>query len=121
MTACLPNSIEVKPVKIVWEQSIYFGNVPVFCSICGRESRPVRSGSNQLLLAVIYDDQGVICGEACSDCVSAGQQVIQSRLQDRIEILREKLADVEAIAQLMQNGIELPSLEQEFRVHRRDG
>ncbi|BAU43908.1 hypothetical protein HPC62_08385 [Thermoleptolyngbya sichuanensis A183] len=108
-------------MKIVWEQSIYFGNVPVFCSICGRESRPIRSGSNQLLLAVIYNDQGVICGEACSDCVSAGPQVIRARLQDRVEILREKLADVEAIAQLAQDTIELPTLEQEFRVHRRDG
>lgn len=101
-------------MKIVWEPSVYFGNAPVFCSICGRESRPIRTGSNQLLLAVIYDPQGVVCGEACSDCVAAGPKGIKMRLNDRIESLQAKLSELQGLAQA---EMQIPSLEQEFQLH----
>jgi len=104
-------------MKIVWEQSIYVGNAPVFCSICGRQSYPIRNPKNQLLLAVIYDNQGVVLGEACRDCVAAGSSGIQSRLQERIQSLQNKVADLQALAE---TEIQTPSLEQEFQVYHQD-
>ncbi len=104
-------------MRIVWEQSIYFGNAPVFCSICGHRSHPIRSGSNQLLLAVIYDHQGVMHGEACRDCVASGSEGIKARLQERIESLHKKVAELELLAQ---EDMQIPTLEQEFEVHRRE-
>lgn len=104
-------------MKIVWEQSIYFGNAPVFCSICGHRAYPVRSGTNQLLLAVIYDCNGKVRGEACMDCVASGSEGITTRLSERLQTLRAKVADLEALAQ---EEMQIPSLEEEFRMHRRE-
>lgn len=104
-------------MKIVWEQSIYVGNAPVFCSICGRQSYPVRNQKNQLLLAVIYDQHNVALGEACRDCVAAGPAGIQSRLQERIQSLQSKIADLQVLAAA---EIQTPSLEQEFQAYRKD-
>lgn len=104
-------------MKIVWEQSIYVGNAPVFCSICGRQSYPVRNQKNQLLLAVIYDQQGVALGEACRDCVATGSAGIRSRLQERIQSLQDKIADLQTLADA---EIQTPSLEQEFHVYRKE-
>ncbi len=104
-------------MKIVWEQSIYFGNAPVFCCICGHRSHPIRSGSNQLLLAVIYDHDGKMHGEACRDCVAAGTEGIKHRLAERIEALQAKLTELEHLAK---ENIQIPSIEQEFEMHRRE-
>jgi hypothetical protein len=104
-------------VKIVWEQSAYIGNAPVFCTLCGRRSYPIRGRRNQLLLAVIYDPQGIACGEACRDCVAAGPKGIQARVHDRIESFRSKIADLESLGI---DHIETPSLEEEFRLHQQD-
>ncbi|HIK55090.1 MAG TPA: hypothetical protein IGS37_08010 [Synechococcales cyanobacterium M55_K2018_004] len=104
-------------MRIVWEQSIYFGNAPVFCSICGHRTYPIRSGTNQLLLAVIYDRQGKMRGEACMDCVASGAEVIKARLEERIESIQEKLDELKALAH---ETMELPSLEDEFEMHRRE-
>lgn len=104
-------------MKIVWEHSIYVGNAPVFCSICGRRSYPVRSRTNQLLLAIIYDDQGVARGEACRDCVSAGTSAIKNRLQERIQSYQEKINELKLLSA---EDIETPTLEEEFQLHRQD-
>jgi hypothetical protein len=104
-------------VKIVWEQSIYVGNAPVFCTLCGRRSHPIRGRRNQLLLAIIYDQRGVACGEACRDCVSSGSVGIKARLQERIQGFREKIAELE---HLEAEDIEPPTLEEEFQLHRQD-
>ncbi|MDX2213114.1 MAG: hypothetical protein SFY66_07480 [Oculatellaceae cyanobacterium bins.114] len=102
-------------VKIVWERSVYVGNVPVFCTICGHQSYPIRAQGNQLLLAVLYDKQGVVRGEVCRDCVSVGSAGIKARLQERIQVLQTKMAELQSVAQ---EDVETPSLEQEFQVHR---
>lgn len=104
-------------MKIVWEQSIYVGNAPVFCTICGRRSYPIRGRRNQLLLAVIYDQRGVMCGEACKDCTAAGSEGIKARLQERIQEFQSKIADLEHLAS---EAIEPPTLEEEFQLHRQD-
>ena len=104
-------------MNIVWEQSVYVGNAPVLCAICGRRSHPTRGRKNQLLLAVIYDYRGVACGEACRDCVASGAVGIQQRLQDRIQSFQEKIAELE---HLRVGGVEPPSLEEEFRLHQQD-
>jgi hypothetical protein len=104
-------------VKIVWEQSIYVGNAPVFCTLCGRRSHPIRGRRNQLLLAIIYDQRGVACGEACRDCVVSGSVGIKARLQERIQGFREKIAELE---HLESEDIEPPTLEEEFQLHRQD-
>jgi hypothetical protein len=104
-------------VKIVWEQSIYNGSAPIFCAICGHQSYPVRSQRNQLLLAVLYDRKGVAWGEVCRDCVAAGSPGIRSRLQERIQSLRDKMNELESFAR---EEIETPSLEEEFQIHRQD-
>jgi hypothetical protein len=104
-------------MRIVWEPSIYVGNAPVFCTLCGQRSYPVRSQKNQFLLAVIYNDRGVALGEACRDCVAAGTEGIHSRLQERIQSLEAKVAELRTFAEA---EIQTPSLEQEFQVHRSD-
>lgn len=104
-------------MKIVWEPSIYVGNVPVFCTICGRQSHPIRNKRNQLLLAVIYDGRGVALGEACRDCVASGSAGIRTRLQERIQSLQLKVAELQMLAE---SEVQTPSLEQEFQVYRQD-
>lgn len=104
-------------MRIVWEQSVYIGNVPVFCTICGRRSHPVRNRQNQLLLAVIYNQQGVALGEACRDCVASGSTGIQERLQERLEELQVKINELQMLAE---TEIQTPSLEQEFQIYRQD-
>lgn len=104
-------------MKIVWEQSVYVGNAPVFCAICGHRSYPVRGRRNQLLLAVIYDQRGVACGEVCRDCVAAGSAGIQLRLQERLQTLQAKVAELQEFAEV---EIQTPSLEQEFQIHCQD-
>jgi len=103
-------------VKIVWERSVYIGNAPVFCIICDRRCYPLQA-NGQLLLAVLYDRHGVMCGEACRSCVSAGTAGIKTRLQERIHSLQAKAAELERLAQ---EEIQTPTLEQEFQVHRQD-
>ncbi|NJO41170.1 MAG: hypothetical protein HC769_23760 [Cyanobacteria bacterium CRU_2_1] len=104
-------------MKIVWEQSVYVGNAPVFCTICGCRSYPVQSRKNQLLLAIIYDKRGVAWGEACRECVSAGSAGIKARLQDRIQDLQSKINELQLLAD---TEIQTPTLEQEFQIHRQD-
>ncbi|GAB4386446.1 MAG: hypothetical protein Kow00121_53060 [Elainellaceae cyanobacterium] len=104
-------------MRIVWEPSVYVGNAPVFCTICGRRSYPVRNQQNQLLLAVIYNQQGVALGEACRDCVGAGPAGIQTRLQERIQSLQNKIDELQVLAEA---EIQTPSLEQEFQIYRQD-
>jgi hypothetical protein len=104
-------------VKIVWEQSVYVGNAPVFCAICDRRSYPVRDKRNRLLLAVIYDQRGVAWGEACRDCVAAGSAGIRTRIQDRIESYKKKIDELQT---LVEAEIETPTLEQEFQFHSQD-
>jgi len=104
-------------MKIVWEHSIYVGNAPVFCTLCDRRSHPVKNRHNQLVLAVIYDQQGIAWGEACRDCVSAGSEAIQVRLQERVHTLQKKIEELQMLAA---EKIETPSLEQEFQMHQQD-
>jgi hypothetical protein len=104
-------------VRIVWEQSVYIGNAPVFCIICGQRSYPMRSRRNQLLLAVLYDQHGVAHGEVCRGCVTAGSEGIQLRLQERIQSLQAKAAELQ---QLADEGVQPPTLEEEFEIHQRD-
>jgi hypothetical protein len=101
-------------VRIVWEQSAYIGNAPVFCTICDRRSYPLRGRKNQLLFAVLYDEQEVAYGEVCRDCVAAGSEGIRVILQERIAKLRSKLEDLQHFAQ---SEICTPTLEEEFYLH----
>jgi len=57
-------------------------------------------------------------GEACHHCIALGSEGIKALLSSRIDTLRAKLSDLEALAQ---GELQLPSIEQEFQVHRRDG
>jgi len=104
-------------VKIVWEQSVYIGNAPVFCAICGHRAYPVRTRRNQLMLAVLYNKHGVMQGEACRDCVASGSLEIKARLQERIEKLQHQMNELQA---MVQSEIETPSLEEEFQFHCHD-
>ncbi|MBW4516945.1 MAG: hypothetical protein KME11_17180 [Timaviella obliquedivisa GSE-PSE-MK23-08B] len=104
-------------MKIVWEQSVYVGNAPVFCAICGHRAYPTRGSRNQLLLAVIYDYQGVACGEACRGCVASGASGIRQKLQDQIQSFQKKIAELEHLGV---GEVQPPSLEEEFQLHRQD-
>ncbi|NJR39416.1 MAG: hypothetical protein HC781_12100 [Leptolyngbyaceae cyanobacterium CSU_1_4] len=104
-------------MKIVWEQSVYVGNAPVFCAICGHRAYPTRGSRNQLLLAVIYDYRGTACGEACRDCVASGAAGIRQKLQDQIQSFQEKISELEHLGV---GEIQPPSLEEEFQLHRQD-
>ena len=109
---------EETSVKIVWEQSVYWGSAPVFCTLCGQAVRPIHSGANQLLIGVIYDCHSVMHGEACNQCIALGSEGIKALLASRIETLRARVSELEALAQ---GELHLPSIEQAFQVHRRDG
>jgi hypothetical protein len=102
-------------MKIVWERSIYFGNTPVPCAICGRWSAQVQTKTQQILLAVVYNDAGVVVGEACRSCVSLGTTGIQELIQERIASLQAQLQDLQDLAQ---GTVELPTLEQELEAYR---
>lgn len=102
-------------MKIVWQQSAYIGSAPVFCTICDRRSFPIRGSQNQILLAVLCDEHDVVWGEVCQACIATGTEGIQATLNERIERLRCKMADLEMLAQ---KPIELPTLESEFSLHR---
>ncbi|MBE9182131.1 hypothetical protein IQ268_26550 [Oculatella sp. LEGE 06141] len=104
-------------MKIVWEPSVYIGNAPTFCTICAQRSYPIRSRRNQLLLAILYDQHGVMHGEVCRDCVAAGSDGITARLQERIHSLQAKVAELQTLAR---ESIETPTLEEEFGIHQRD-
>jgi len=102
-------------MRIVWERSVYIGNAPVFCTVCGQQSYPVRRDGQQLVLAILYNSQGIAWGEACRDCVASGSEGIKLRLQERIHSLQTKLAELQTLAQ---EPVETPSIEQEFHIHR---
>lgn len=104
-------------MRIVWEQSAYIGNAPVFCTICSHRAYPIRGRRNQLLIAVLYDRHGKVFGEVCRSCVAAGSEGMQARLSERIRGLQDKLAELQMIAD---EGIQTPSLEQEFQIHKRE-
>ena len=105
-------------MKIVWEQSVYIGTAPIVCVLCGQAARPIRTGTNQLLIGVLYDRHGSVRGEVCHSCVALGAEGIRSMLATRIATMRTKLSDLEAIAQ---DELQLPSIEQEFYIHRPSG
>jgi hypothetical protein len=70
---------------------------------------------NQSLLAIIYDRQDIVRGEACRSCVAAGSDGIKTRLQERIQSLQNQLTELQKLAQ---ETIQTPSLEQEFETHK---
>lgn len=105
-------------MKIVWEQSVYIGTAPIFCTLCSQSARPVRTGTNQLLIGVLYDRHGIVRGEVCHNCIALGAEGIRSMLATRIEAMRINLSELEAIAQ---DELQLPSIEQEFYIHRPNG
>lgn len=104
-------------MKISWERTIYVGNRPIPCSICGRKAMPMRTKNNQYLLAVIYNHQDQACGEACRNCVASGAKGIKAHLQERIQALQTKLAELK---ELDAEDVQLPTLAQEFNAHHRD-
>ncbi len=101
-------------MRIVWEPCIYGGTVHVPCIICGQRAAPVQGRGEQVLLAVVYNDQGRVYGEACRSCVALGVQGIQDCLQERIASLQAQLRDLQ---ELNQGDIQLPTLEEEFKVY----
>lgn len=66
------------------------------------------------MLAVVYDHEGRIYGEACRSCVHLGPQGIKTYLEERIYKLRRTLKDLE---HLNQEEATLPSLEEELRTY----
>jgi hypothetical protein len=100
-----------EPVKIVWEPIIYAGQAPVFCVLCGSRSLPVKT-KGRFVIAVVYNDRGAYCGEACKHCLNARPESIKELLQERLIRLQAKVMELE---ELTEEEIEMPTLEQEFR------
>jgi len=101
-------------MKIIWETCVAVGLAPVPCTLCGRSYRPQRTRNHQFLLALIYNNQGRFCGEACWDCVQAGSEAIHEHLSHRLQTLQTMVEELQILAQ---EEIQLPTLEQEFRSH----
>ncbi len=99
-------------MKISWEPTVYGGQVPIWCCLCGDRAMPRQLRGSHYLLAVVYTDQGKVFGEACHACAIAEPQAIQAQLQSQIQALQKKLTDLEALASEPQ--IQTPSLEEEF-------
>ncbi|KGF72354.1 hypothetical protein DO97_09720 [Neosynechococcus sphagnicola sy1] len=98
-------------MKIQWEPSVYVGNAPVRCAICGDRAHPIRLRGSHYLLAVVYNAQGQVCGEVCRPCIAMGVPGIQERLQERINHLQTQIQELQALAA---EPMEVPSLEEEF-------
>lgn len=101
-------------MKIVWEPCIYGGNVPVPCLICGRRTPPTQTKAGRTMLAVIYDDQGRVVGEACRSCVNMGAQGINAVVRERCEYLQ---AQLKVLQDLSKTEVRIPSLEEELQVY----
>ncbi|NJM00363.1 MAG: hypothetical protein HC829_09140 [Bacteroidales bacterium] len=101
-------------MKIAWEPCIYGVQTPVPCVICGQRSAPTATRGQQAMLAVVYDHEGRIFGEACRSCVRLGADGIRAYLQERIATLQSQVQDLQ---HLNQGEISLPSLEEELRVY----
>ncbi len=101
-------------MKIVWERSVYGGNVPIRCVICEEWITPRREHRGQALLAIVYNQQDKFYGEACRHCATATPATLKSFLQERITQLKAKLQDLQ---DLNQGEIQVPSLEQEFQIY----
>ncbi len=101
-------------MKIVWEPCIYGTQTPVPCVICGQRFAPPVTRGQQAMLAVVYDHEGRIFGEACRSCVRLGADGIRAYLQERIATLQAQVQDLQ---HLTQEDISLPSLEEELRVY----
>lgn len=101
-------------MRIAWERSIYVGNGRVRCILCGHwfVTQPLRN--QQALIAVVYNDQGVVYGEACRSCVTSGSEGIKECLQERITSLQTQLQDLQ---ELNQGEVRLPTLEEELQSH----
>jgi hypothetical protein len=103
-------------LKIRWEPSVYVGQAPVFCVVCGYQARPMRVRGGQYLLAIVYNDQDIVYGEACRSCVASGPHEIRERLQERINTLQSKLRDLQM---LVAEDVQVPTLEEEFEPYSR--
>ncbi len=66
------------------------------------------------MLAVVYDQEGRVFGEACHNCVRLGPDGIRAYLQERIASLQAQVQDLQ---HLNQGEISLPSLEEEWRAY----
>jgi hypothetical protein len=99
------------PVKIVWEPIIYAGQAPVLCVLCGTRSTPIKT-KGKFVIAVVYNDRGAYCGEACRHCVHARPESIKELLQERLTRLQAQVLELEELAD---EEIRMPTLEEEFR------
>jgi hypothetical protein len=98
-------------VRIVWEPIIYAGQAPVLCVLCGTRSLPIKT-KGKFLIAVVYNNRGIYCGEACKHCVNARPESIQELLQERLVRLKAQVMELEELAG---EEIQMPTLEEEFR------
>ncbi len=101
-------------MKIAWEPCIYGAQTPVPCVICGQRHTPSSTRSQRAMLAVVYDQEGRVYGEACRSCVRLGPDGIRAYLQERIASLQAQVQDLQ---HLNQGEINLPSLEEEWRAY----
>lgn len=98
-------------MKIVWEPIIYAGQAPVLCVLCGTKSTPIKT-QGKFVIAVVYNNRGMYCGEACKHCVQARPESIKELLQERLTRLHGQVMDLE---ELVSEEIQMPTLEEEFR------
>lgn len=98
-------------MKIVWEPIIYAGQAPVLCVLCGTKSTPIKT-QGKFVIAVVYNNRGMYCGEACKHCVQARPESIKELLQERLTRLHGQVMDLE---ELVAEEIQMPTLEEEFR------
>lgn len=64
------------------------------------------------MIAVVYNDRGIYCGEACKHCVNARPESLKELLQERLMRLQAQVMELEELAR---EEIQMPTLEEEFR------
>jgi hypothetical protein len=101
-------------VRIVWERSVYGGKAPVPCVLCGQRFHPLPTRGRLYVLAIVYNDQGRMVGEACRDCLCSGSAAIRAHLQERLRVIEQQQRELKA---LLQEDILLPTVEEEFNSH----
>ncbi len=94
-------------MKVQLERRLTFCPSKLECVVCRGKFEP------QLIRSYLCNDQGLIQGDCCPNCLSLGSQYILEKMFDQTKKIREKL-DSMFLESLAENNVSLPKISQWF-------
>ncbi|MEI6381336.1 MAG: hypothetical protein WCO81_10720 [Cyanobacteriota bacterium ELA615] len=94
-------------MKVQLERRLSFCPSKLECVVCREKFEP------QLIRSYLCNDQGLIQGDCCPNCLSLGSQYILEKLIEQTKKIREKL-DSLFLESLAENNVSLPKSSQWF-------